>query len=168
MSRIVEVEAYRSHDDAGSHAHRGQTPRNATMFGPPGRAYVYFTYGMHWMLNVVSHAPGHAGALLVRAAQPLHGLDTFASRRPRALGPHGLLSGPAKLTAAYGITRDHDGLDLVTPGDGLHLLPGMAPLRVVRGRRVGIASGKGDELPWRFADADALEWVSPPRHRWLD
>lgn len=158
-ARIVEVEAYRTPDDPGCHAHRGMTPRNATMFGEPGSAYVYFTYGNHWMLNVVAHSHGTAAAVLIRAAEPLTGHAEFRSRRPKAHRDEDLLSGPGKLTAAFGIDRRFDGVDLLGASD-LRIEQGEAPRRVLVGTRIGLAKGKGDDLPWRFVDGDALRWVS--------
>lgn len=162
-ARIVEVEAYRAEGDAGSHAFRGKTPRNSAMFGAPGHAYVYFTYGNHWMLNIVAHQEGKAAAALVRAAEPLTGLDEMFERRPKAVSTADLLSGPGKLAAAFNITKQDYGLDLLDPASELHLEPGEPASCVLCGPRVGLASGKGDDLPWRFADADALSFVSSPR-----
>lgn len=161
-ARIVEVEAYRATDDPGSHAFRGRTPRNAVMFGRPGLAYVYFTYGMHWMLNVVVQPEGQAAAVLVRAAEPLAGLEAMRKRRPKAIRDEDLLSGPAKLAAAFGIDRAENGTDLISPSSDLQLLPGPKIAEVVVGTRIGIPVGKGHELPWRFCDASALRWVSRP------
>lgn len=158
-ARIVEVEAYRTPDDAGCHAHRGKTPRNASMFGPPGSAYVYFTYGNHWMLNVVAHQDGVAAAVLIRAAEPLTGIEVFRERRPKARRDEDLLSGPGKLTAAFGIDRQFDGVDLLSDG-ALRLETGSPPRKIFVGTRIGLAKGKGDDLPWRFVDGDALRWVS--------
>lgn len=159
-ARIVEVEAYCGADDAGSHAHRGQTPRNATMFGPAGHLYVYFTYGMHWCANVVAGQRGVASAVLLRAAAPIEGLEVMRVRRTKAptstLRDRDLLSGPAKLCQAFGITGALDGADLVKGADALkgavRILddgtpPPTAPLVTTR---VGLAPGKGDGHPWRF------------------
>lgn len=163
-ARIVEVEAYRTPDDPGCHAHRGQTPRCATMFGEPGHAYVYFTYGNHWMLNVVAHDAGNAAAILIRAAEPLTGLETMRARRPKAKRDEDLLSGPGKLAAAFGLDRRHDGLNLLSSSE-LRLEPAEPPRNLLKGTRIGLALGKGDELPWRFVDADRLRWVSRPHPR---
>ncbi|HZH97412.1 MAG TPA: DNA-3-methyladenine glycosylase [Fimbriimonadaceae bacterium] len=161
-SRIVEVEGYREGDDPGSHAFRGPTPRIQVMYGAPGRAYVYFTYGMYWMLNVVAHEEGSAAAILVRAAQPLSGQDEMRLRRPKARRDEDLLSGPGKLCLAYGIDRRFNGMDLLDPTSELHIEVGPMPKRIVTGTRIGLAPGKGDELPWRFMDADHMRWVSKP------
>lgn len=135
------------------------------MFGRPGLAYVYFTYGMHWMLNVVAHDVGRAAAVLIRAAEPLEGIEEMVSRRPRASGARELLSGPAKLTAAFAIDRDLDGSDLLSASSPLRLIPGEGPRNILVGRRVGLAPGKGDATLWRFADADSIAFVSHPRNR---
>lgn len=164
-ARIVETEAYSAESDPGSHAWRGRTPRNATMFGRPGLAYVYFTYGMYWMLNVVAHSEGSAAAVLIRAAEPIEGIELMASRRPSGLGLTELLSGPAKLTTALAIDRAFDGVDLLNPSSPLRLVSGEAPAEVLVGRRVGLTTGKGELIPWRFADASRVAFVSPPRNR---
>jgi DNA-3-methyladenine glycosylase len=149
-ARIVEVEAYGGSADPGSHAYRGRTRRNATMFGPPGHLYVYFTYGMHWCANVVAHAPGDASAVLLRAAAPSEGLDVMRARRPRARRDRDLCSGPAKLCEAFAITGVHDGVDLVH-GELRIVDDGVAPpAHPGVSRRVGLAAGRGDADPWRF------------------
>lgn len=162
-ARIVETEAYRGIDDPGSHAHRGPTPRCEVMFGPAGFAYVYFTYGMHWMLNVSAGPEGEGAAVLIRAAEPLAGLEEMRQLRPKAVGDHGLLSGPARLCAAFGITRTENGIDLLDASNELHLEPGTRPPRIQHGPRIGLAPGKGERTLWRFVDADAMEWVSSPK-----
>ncbi len=160
-ARIVETESYRSSDDQASHAYRGRTARNDVMFGPPGHAYVYFSYGCHWMLNVVAHPEGDAAAVLIRAAEPLAGLDDMFARRG-VTRPEDLLSGPGKLCQAFSITRAENGADLLTSsGDALRLEPGRRPRRILASPRVGIS--KSVELPWRFVDASRLAWVSKPR-----
>ena len=113
--RIVEVEAYGGADDPASHGHRGRTPRNAVMFGPPGRLYVYFTYGMHWCANVVCEPDGSCGAVLVRALAPVSGIDAMWAARPAARRERDLCNGPAKLTAALGIGGGHNATDLINP-----------------------------------------------------
>ncbi len=149
--RIVEVEAYRGADDPGSHGFRGPTKRNATMFGPPGHLYVYFTYGMHWCANVVTETDGVAAAVLLRALTPLDGLDAmYAARGPAARRDRDLCSGPAKLTQALGIDGAVDGANLVTADRGVTIVddgrpPPQEPLVTTR---IGLTSGS--DLPWRF------------------
>jgi DNA-3-methyladenine glycosylase len=146
-ARLVEVEAY-GPDDPASHAFRGRTPRNDVMFGRPGCVYVYFTYGMHFCANVVTGSLGEGSAVLLRAGEPLEGLETMAANR----GVNGLLelcSGPARLASALGIGRADDGADLIR-GTTLRLHDG-APVprrRIARSTRVGIRVAT--ELPWRY------------------
>lgn len=164
-ARIVETEAYRTPDDPGCHAHRGMTPRNEVMFGPPGLAYVYFTYGNHWMLNVVCHEAGVAAAVLIRAAVPIEGLDRMRIRRfrdQRQQSNANLLSGPGKLCQAFGIDRMLNGQDLFSVESPIHLEPGELVSDVRVGPRIGLAKGMGDDLPWRYCDGNNLAWVSRP------
>ncbi|MFM8305089.1 MAG: DNA-3-methyladenine glycosylase [Actinomycetota bacterium] len=147
--RIVEVEAYGGADDPGSHGFRGPTPRTASMFGPPGHLYVYFTYGMHWCVNVVTGAPGAASAVLLRAGIPVDGIEVMRSRRVAARRDRDLTSGPAKLAQALGLSGVHDGIDL-TRGPVRVVDDGMAPPdEVCWTPRIGLAPGKGDTQPWR-------------------
>jgi DNA-3-methyladenine glycosylase len=147
--RIVEVEAY-DHEDPASHGYRGRTGRNASMFGPPGHAYVYRSYGIHWCLNLVCDEEGAASAALVRALEPTHGLATMRARR--GLEDARLLcSGPGRLCQALGVTREHDGLPLDRPPFELRERDPRTPTRVVAGPRVGIS--RAAELPWRYAEA---------------
>jgi DNA-3-methyladenine glycosylase len=148
--RIVEVEAYGGADDPGSHAYRGRTRRNASMFGPPGHLYVYFIYGVHWCANVVCGAEGVPGAVLVRALAPTHGVDAMRRRRARARRERDLCSGPARLCQALAIDGSHDGADLVSGHAGVRLIDdGTAPpARPRRGPRIGLAAGA--ERPWRW------------------
>jgi DNA-3-methyladenine glycosylase len=159
-ARIVEVEAYRGSDDPGSHAYKGLTPRNKAMFGPPGFAYVYFTYGVHWMLNVVVEAEGMPAALLIRAAQPITGIDQMFARRPKAKVSSDLLSGPAKLAAAFGVYGRDYGMDMLDINAPMFLEKGEAIAKVVTGPRIGLAKGKGDQFPWRFMDGLSNDWIS--------
>jgi len=147
---IVEVEAYLGEgQDPASHAHRGRTARNGQMFETPGRLYVYFTYGMHHCMNVVCEKRGEAGAVLLRAAEPLQGLELMERRRGR--GGRALTNGPAKLCQALGVDLSADGVDLAT--GPLGIWPGRRPSRVVRSTRIGLSRGR--ELPLRFFDADS-------------
>ena len=148
---IVETEAYLGRQDSACHAFRGETPRNAVMFGPPGRAYVYFTYGMHFLLNLVTEEEGNPCAVLVRALQPLTGLDEMRARRKR----HGkeLANGPAKLCQALAIDKTFNGWDL-TNGEALWVESGerVPPRRIAATPRIGIdyATPEDRNAPWRF------------------
>jgi DNA-3-methyladenine glycosylase len=142
--RIVEVEAYDGEDPA-SHGYRGETPRNRSMFGPPGHAYVYRSYGIHWCLNLVCDRSGRAEAALVRALEPTHGLDVMRERRGLA-ETRLLCAGPGRVCQALGITGLHDGLALDRPP--FVLFAAEARVEVVRGPRVGISLAA--DLPWRY------------------
>ena len=151
VARIVEVEAYCGSVDPGSHAFRGKTARNATMFGPPGHLYVYFTYGMHYCANVVAGSPlDDAGAVLLRAAAPIEGLELMRTRRPAARRDRDLLAGPARLASAFGLGRDDDGLDLMRGPLGLYDDGTPLPGRPGRSTRIGLAAGKGDRARLRW------------------
>jgi DNA-3-methyladenine glycosylase len=152
--RLTEVEAYAGESDPGSHAFRGRTPRTEVMFGPAGFSYVYFTYGMHWCMNVVTGPDGVASAVLLRAGEVVDGLDPARSRRPRARD-RDLARGPARLTMALAIDGEYGGLDLFDPASPLTLtLAGRpSPDAVRTGPRVGVG-GAGAETPWRFWLAD--------------
>ncbi|MEH2608797.1 DNA-3-methyladenine glycosylase [Bradyrhizobium sp. AZCC 1693] len=141
---IVEVEAYH-HLDPAAHSFRGPTPRNRVMFGPPGFAYVYRSYGIHWCANFVCEAEGSASAVLIRALRPTHGIA--AMRRRRGLqDERALCSGPGKLCEALGITIKHSELPLDTPPIALHARIGKAD--IIAGVRIGIT--KAVDLPWRY------------------
>jgi DNA-3-methyladenine glycosylase len=144
--RIVEVEAYVGPEDPASHAAHGRTARNASMWGEPGHAYVYFTYGMHHCLNVVTEKAGLPAAILIRALEPTVGLEGLRRRRPH-LADRLLLSGPGRVCAGLGLGREHDGLDLVSGplwiGRARH-----EPGPVASGPRVGIRVGL--DRPWRL------------------
>ncbi len=153
VARIVEVEAYAGADDPGSHSYRGQTRRNATMFGPPGHLYVYFTYGMHWCMNAVAGGDLAATAVLLRAAAPLEGLDVMRTRRPASRRDRDLCSGPARLAQAFGIDGGFDGTDLVR-GSVRLLDDGTPPPGEPEvSTRVGLSVGRGETHPWRYSVA---------------
>ena len=149
-ARLVEVEAYRADEDPGSHAFRGRTARNASMFAAPGTLYVYFSYGNHWCMNAVCGPGETAHAVLLRAAAPLDGLDLMRARRVKAARDRDLAAGPGRLGQAFGADRSLDGSSLLR-----------GPLRIVDdgtpppdrpgvSTRIGLAAGKGDDLPYRF------------------
>jgi DNA-3-methyladenine glycosylase len=146
---IVEVEAY-DHEDPASHAFRGRTARNASMFGPPGHAYVYRSYGIHWCLNLVCEDEGTAAAVLLRALEPVHGLDRMAARRGTT-EPRLLCAGPGRLCQALGVERGHDGRPLDEPPFALY--PHPEPVRVTTAPRIGITQAA--DLPWRYVAADS-------------
>lgn len=153
VGRIVEVEAYRGADDPASHAYRGPTPRNEVMFGPAGRLYVYRSYGIHWCANVVCGTDGVAGAVLLRAVEPVRGLPAMRADRPKAKRDADLGAGPGKLCAALGIAGDHDGVDL-RKGPVRILDDGVAaPNQPAQGVRIGIS--RAVDHPWRFGVADS-------------
>ena len=166
---LTEVEAYAGRSDPASHAYRGKTKRNAVMFGPPGHAYVYFTYGMHFCVNVVCLGEeGSASAVLLRAGRVIAGEELARARRTRgttAIAPRDLARGPARLCQALGIDRSQNGADMVSAGSPLRMLSGAGnparsallasgddnpatPRRIVTGPRVGVSSAA--EIPWRF------------------
>lgn len=141
---ITEVEAYH-HTDPAAHSYNGPTPRNVAMFGPPGYAYVYRSYGIHWCLNFVCEEEGSASAILIRALEPTHGLAAMRRRRGLSDERH-LCSGPGKLCQALGITKVHDGLPLDrTP---FQLRARMATPDIAVGTRIGIT--KAVDKPWRY------------------
>jgi DNA-3-methyladenine glycosylase len=159
---IVEAEAYESAVDPSAHGFRGRTPRNASMFGPPGRAYVYRSYGIHWCLNLVCEEEGCAAAVLVRGLEPMHGIEMMERRRG-LVNPRLLCAGPGRLCQALGITRDHDGLPLDEPP--FELLPADSARAVVAAPRIGISVAT--ELPWRYCAAGSpyLSRPLPPPSR---
>lgn len=145
---IVETEAYLGGDDLASHSAAGITDRTRVIFGPPGHAYVYFSYGMHDCLNIVAELAGTPGCVLIRALEPIEGLDVMRARRPKARTDRDLTSGPGKLTQALGITRNHYGVDL-TSGDLVVLArQASAPFEIIVTPRIGITKCAG--LPLRF------------------
>ena len=164
---IVEAEAYVGQADLGCHAHVGRTPRNAPMWGPPGHAYVYFTYGMHWMLNGVTQADGFPAAVLLRAILPAEGKRRMQRRRG-ARPAHALTDGPAKLCQALAVDRRLDGADLCAPAAVLFIERGrpIPDRHVTRGARVGLTGvpEPWKSTPWRFqltaAGIDRMEDAS--------
>ncbi len=159
--RLVEVEAYGGQDDPASHAWRGPTPRNQVMYGPPGHAYVYFTYGMHWCLNVVTGDVGAASAVLLRAGQVVAGRD-LAARRRGGVPDVRLARGPATLAQALGVDGGWDGMDLARRGARLRIRSGepVADAEVAAGPRIGVS--RGTDTPWRYVLAGNPH-VSGPR-----
>ena len=161
---IVEVEAYRGTDDPASHGYRGVTPRTEVMYGPPGRLYVYFSYGMHWCANVVCGPAGTCGAVLIRALAPVTGIDDMFVARPRARRERDLCSGPAKLCQALGIDARHNGIDVTRAELGVELRDtGAIEARSATSIRIGLSRGRGDDLPWRFYRAGDPNLSAPPR-----
>jgi DNA-3-methyladenine glycosylase len=162
--RLTEVEAYDGPTDPGSHAYRGRTERNASMFGPPGHAYVYFIYGMWFSLNLVCGPVGKASGVLLRAGEILRGTELAQKRRPAARGETELAKGPARLATALDIDRTLDGTDICAgPESALGILEGTPVVvrKVRNGPRTGVG-GDGADHPWRFwIDGDLT--VSPYR-----
>ena len=154
---IVEVEAYAA-DDPAAHGYRGRTERNASMFGGPGQAYVYRSYGIHWCLNFVCEDEGVPAAVLVRALEPTDGLHVMRARRGVA-DVRLLCSGPGRLCQALGVTREHDGLELDRPP--FELRERRKPLAVVAGPRIGIT--KAAEEAWRYGAAGSRFLSRPLR-----
>lgn len=159
--RITEVEAYDQFDSA-CHAFSGLTKRNAPLWGPPGRAYVYLCYGLHDMLNFVADEDGRAAAVLIRSCEPIRGMGTITERRGGKRGPVSL-TGPGKIGQALALDPSWSEHELFRRG-GLTVLEGEPPPRLVVGPRVGIdyAQARDRRLPWRFADAES-SWVTQPR-----
>jgi DNA-3-methyladenine glycosylase len=145
-ARIVEVEAY-DQADAASHSYRGRTPRNEVMFGPAGHLYVYFTYGMHYCMNVVTGPDGHGAGVLIRAVEPLEGIQIMRQNRKNKSDKE-LTNGPGKVTQALGVSRELGGHDLHEPPLKLIVRPPIPDDQIVRTTRVGISQAQ--DAPWRF------------------
>jgi DNA-3-methyladenine glycosylase len=162
-ARLVEVEAYRADEDPGSHAFRGRTARNGSMFGAPGTLYVYFSYGNHWCMNAVCGPGEQAHAVLLRAAAPLDGLELMRERRVKATRDRDLAAGPGRLGQAFGADRSLDGTSLLRgplriADDGTP-----PPARPGVSARIGLAAGKGETLPYRFYVPGDPHISRPPR-----
>jgi len=152
--RLTEVEAYSgAGEDPASHAHRGPTPRAEIMFGPPGRLYVYFSYGVHWCANVVVGPAGRGSAVLLRAGEVVAGEPLARDRRPAARTARDLARGPARLTQALAIGPDDRGADLLAPSSAVRLHRGEPPAAVSAGPLIGIS--QATELAWRFWETGA-------------
>ncbi len=169
--RITEVEAYSGDGtDPAAHTHRGLTARNEVMFGPPGRLYVYFSYGMHWCANVVCGPVGTGEAVLIRAGEVVEGIELARSRRPAARRDVDLARGPARLTQALGLTGAENGMSLLDRRSALSLIVAgrQSSVQPQAGPRVGIT--KAVELPWRFwldgePSVSSFRGAGPTTHR---
>jgi DNA-3-methyladenine glycosylase len=146
--RIVETEAYLGRNDGAAHSARGRTPRTRVIFGPPGHAYVYLIYGMYECLNMVAEAEGTPGCVLIRALEPLAGIEKMRGRRRAARGIEDLANGPGKLTLALAITRRHNGTDLTRGPLTVHPPATDQPFEIAVSPRIGITQSR--ELPLRF------------------
>jgi DNA-3-methyladenine glycosylase len=155
--RIVETEAYLGEDDGAAHSARGITPRTRIIFGPPGHAYVYFIYGMYDCLNIVCEPEGIAGCVLIRALEPVSGLDQMRTRRPVARRDEDLANGPGKLTRAMGIKIAHNGVDVTKGPITIHAPERAERFEIATSPRIGIT--KSADLPLRFFIRDN-PWVS--------
>lgn len=151
---ICEVEAYQGEEDLGCHAHVGRTRRNEVMFGPPGHAYVYFTYGMHWMLNIVTEREGFAAAVLIRSIHPSEGIKLMAENRPFHAFKKDWLNGPAKICQAIGLDGSFNGLDLCDPNGQVFIESGKKIILqdIVATPRIGLNTVPEPwrSIPWRF------------------
>jgi DNA-3-methyladenine glycosylase len=162
-ARLVEVEAYRADEDPGSHSFRGRTPRTAAMFAAPGTLYVYFSYGNHWCMNAVCGPGERASAVLLRAAAPVDGLDAMRERRIKATRDRDLAAGPGRLGQAFAADRSLDGTNLQR--GPLQIIDDGTPPppRPGNSSRIGLAAGKGEQLPYRFYVPGDENISRPPR-----
>lgn len=158
--RIVETEGYLGPTDVASHAVHGETSKAAPMFGEPGHAYVYFTYGMHYCFNCVSEGTGSGTGVLIRAIEPLEGIELMRERRGHKIDDHNLTNGPAKLCQALDIDRALNTADLT--GRELWIEDGPLPRRISKSPRVGISRGR--EHQYRFYDADSTHVSAHPKY----
>lgn len=148
IGKIVETEAY-GVGDAACHAYRGKTPRNAVMFGEGGFSYIYFTYGMHFCFNVTANVEGIAEAILIRAVEPVNGIDMMRTLRPIARHDRELTSGPGRLAQAFGLTREQNAIDLVESGE-LFISRGKPAAANLIGVSTRIGINVAQDFPWRF------------------
>ncbi|MGH2753415.1 MAG: DNA-3-methyladenine glycosylase [Actinomycetota bacterium] len=152
--RLVETEAYRGQIDPGSHGYRGPTPRTEVMYGPPGRVYVYFTYGMHWCANIVCATEGVCEAVLLRAGEPVAGLELMRARRSTVTDDRLIAAGPARLAQALGMGKEHNGATLLRGGEFWCYEDAVTSdhraAEIAQTVRIGLGAGKGDDIPWRF------------------
>ncbi len=159
---IMETEAYQGEDDLGCHASAGRTPRTAVMYGPPGHAYVYFTNGMHWLLNAVTGQNGTPAAVLIRAILPVEGKAIMVENRPYNANKRGWTDGPAKLTQALGVDGAFNTIDLCTEENGLWIETGefIADDNVLQTARVGLNSVPEPwrSIPWRFVVEKGVDY----------
>lgn len=162
VGRIVEVEAYAGTEDAAAHSFKGRTPRNASMFRPGGHLYVYFTYGMHWCANVVCGPPDQGWAVLLRALEPLNGLEEMRNARGHRLRDRDLASGPGKLCQAMGIAKAQDGADLIARDRGIWIASDGVPPPESPSVGVRIGIRLATEKPWRW-HVPGNPHVSKPR-----
>ncbi len=155
--RITEVEAYGGPEDSASHARHGRTARNAAMWGPGGHAYLYLCYGLHWMLNVATGEAEAPGAVLIRGAEAVAGLDRILERRQVLRSTRDLLAGPGRVGQALGLDRGFDGHPLFTAG-GLELRRGPGPARILATPRIGVDFAREEDRvrPWRFLNPDSV------------
>lgn len=153
FSKIVETEAYHEWGDPSCHAHKGKTKRNEIMFGPPGRLYVYFTYGMHYCMNIVTEKEGIASAVLIRALEPIYNYEIFYEYFPNKKMTE-WMNGPAKICKALQISKEHNGLDVTTSSEIFCIQGDKVPKSKIKATtRIGISKGK--ELLWRFIIKDS-------------
>ena len=159
VAQIVETEAY-TWDDPGCHAYQKERMKNMAMYGPAGTAYIYFTYGNHWMLNVVADQDDVPGAVLIRAAKPISGIEKMRQNRPRILKDELLLAGPGRLAQAFGIDNRFNAIDMLNPASELRIQVGDSQPVIGITPRIGLAPGKGENLLRRYIDVNLLVWAT--------